>query len=222
MNQRPPKLRILIVEDNPQMLRNLVKIVSAHPGFEVVGEVMDGELAVKKATELRPDFILLDLELPGMNGIEVTERVKGRHPEIDILILTTFDDEAQVYRAIRAGAGGYLVKRVASSRIASAIQEVRDGGVVIESVIAKRFWNYFNSVRAQPKAAQTDPWGLTSEERDVLQFIAKGLSNAEVGNVMQIERRTVRTHLGHIYEKLGVHTHVEAVIKALRAGIVEL
>jgi DNA-binding NarL/FixJ family response regulator len=216
----PTKLKVLIVEDNPQILKNLVKVLSAEPDIQVAGEAMDGETGVKLADSLKPDFILLDLELPGIDGIEVTVRVKGRHPEIDILILTTFDDEAKVYQAIQAGAGGYLVKRVAPARIVAAIHEVHDGGTVIESAIARRFWNYFQSVSSEVKSE--DPWGLTPEERDVLQYVAKGLSNAEVGKVMEIDRRRVRTQLGHIYRKLGVKTHVEAVVKALKAGIVNV
>jgi DNA-binding NarL/FixJ family response regulator len=213
-------VRILVVEDNPQILKNLVKVLSAQSDLVVVGEAMDGETGVRLVDALKPDFVLLDLELPGIDGIQVTQRVKGRHPEIDVLILTTFDDETKVYQAVQAGAGGYLVKRVSPARIISAIKEVREGGTVIESVIARRFWNYFQSVRAQ--AAGVDPWGLSSEERDVLQYIAKGLSNAEVGRVMAMDRRRVRTQLGHIYKKLGVKTHVEAVVKALQAGIVDV
>jgi DNA-binding NarL/FixJ family response regulator len=220
MSEVKERVRVLIVEDNPQILRNLVKVLSSQPDIEVVAEAIDGETAVKLADSAKPDFILLDLELPGIDGIQVTERVKLRHPEIDILILTTFDDETKVYQAMQAGAGGYLVKRVPPARIVSAIKEVRAGGTVIEAVIAKRFWNYFQSVRAQ--GAQPDPWGLTPEERDVLQFVAKGLSNAEVGKVMQMDRRRVRTQLGHIYRKLGVNTHVEAVVKALKAGLVDI
>ncbi len=217
------RLRVLIVEDNAQILKGLVKILSAQPDLDVVGQAMDGESAVKLVDTLQPDFILLDLELPGIDGIQVTERVKGRHPETDILILTTFDAETKVYQAIQAGAGGYLVKRVPPARVVSAIKEVREGGTVIEAVIARRFWNYFQSVRGSgPPAEAKDPWGLTPEELGVLQYVTKGLSNAEVGRVMNIDRRRVRTQLGHIYKKLGVKTHVEAVVKALKAGIVDV
>jgi two-component system, NarL family, response regulator DegU len=115
---------------------------------------------------------------------------------------------------------GTWVKRVGIDKILSAIREVRAGGTVLEPVIARRFWNYFQSIQGKPQPA--DPFGLSPTELDVLCFVAKGLSNAEVGRVMSIERRTVRTHLAHIYRKLGVNTHVEAVMKALRAGLVEL
>ena len=107
-------------------------------------------------------------------------------------------------------------------KIRSAIQEVMQGGTVLEPVIARRFWNYFQSLQAKQPAPRSDPWGLTDVEFEVLRYVAKGLSNAEVGQVMTLERRSVRTHLGHIYKKMGVNSHVEAVVLALRAGLVEL
>jgi DNA-binding NarL/FixJ family response regulator len=166
--------------------------------------------------------VLLDLELPGIDGIEVTKRVKRRASEVEILILTSFDDEQKVYEAMQAGASGYLVKRVGPEKIRSGIKEVMEGGTVIEAVIAKRFWNYFNSVKAAPPGGPRNEWGLSPLEMDVLRYVAKGLSNAEVGSVMTLERRTVRTHLSHIYRKMGVNSHVEAVVLALKAGFVEL
>jgi DNA-binding NarL/FixJ family response regulator len=217
-----PPVRVLVVEDQPHLLKNIVKLLSAYPEqVTVVGAALDGPTALTQAAELRPELLLLDLELPGMSGIEVTAKLKAVQPDVDVLILTSFDDETKVYEAIRAGASGYLVKRVAIDKILSGIREVRLGGTVLEPIIAKRFWNFFQSVQGAA-AGPKDPFGLTVIELDVLQFVAKGLSNAEVGRVMNIERRTVRTHLGHIYRKLGVNTHVEAVIKAMRAGIVEV
>jgi len=107
------------------------------------------------------------------------------------------------------------------TQAAKAIQEVLDGGTVLEPIIAKRFWNYFQSVQGKP-TGEENPWGLTPAELEVLRYVAKGLSNAEVGKVMTIERRTVRTLLSHVYRKMGVNSHVEAVVKALRAGVVEI
>jgi two-component system response regulator DegU len=127
-----------------------------------------------------------------------------------------------VYEAIQAGASGYLVKRVGPEKIRSAIDEVMAGGTVLEPIIAKRFWNYFQSIQGEKGKAATNPWELTEVEFDVLRYVAKGLSNAEVGRVMTLQRRTVRTHLTHVYRKMGVNSHVEAVVLALRAGIVEL
>ncbi|WP_205525960.1 response regulator [Pyxidicoccus trucidator] len=219
------RTRIFVVEDQPQLLKNLVKVLGTFPELEIVGTSQEGEAAVEDILQLRPQLVLLDLELPGINGIQVTQRVKRRAPEVEILILTSFDDEQKVYEAIQAGASGYLVKRVGPEKIRSGIQEVMEGGTVLEPIIARRFWNYFQSVQAKPASPEKkadNPWALTPTEFEVLRYVGKGLSNAEVGQVMTLERRTVRTHLSHIYRKMGVNSHVEAVVMALRAGVVDL
>jgi two-component system, NarL family, response regulator DegU len=216
------RTRVYVVEDQPQLLKNLVKVLNTFEELEVVGTSQDGEEAVEDIVLVRPQLVLLDLELPGLNGIQVTQRVKRRAPEVEILILTSFEDEQKVYEAIQVGASGYLVKRVGPEKIRSGIREVMDGGTVLEPIIARKFWNYFQSIQAKPPEKKENPWGLTPTEFEVLGYVAKGLSNAEVGQVMTMERRTVRTHLSHIYRKMGVNSHVEAVVLALRAGIVEL
>ncbi|HLL06366.1 MAG TPA: response regulator transcription factor [Myxococcaceae bacterium] len=216
------RTRVYVVEDQPLLLKNLVKVLGTFPELELVGTSQDGEDAVEDIIRVRPQLVLLDLELPGLNGIQVTQRVKRRAPEVEILILTSFEDEQKVYEAIQAGASGYLVKRVGPEKIRSGIRDVMEGGTVLEPIIAKKFWNYFQSIQARPAQKPENPWGLTPTEFDVLRYVAKGLSNAEVGQVMTLERRTVRTHLSHIYRKMGVNSHVEAVVMALRAGAVDL
>jgi DNA-binding NarL/FixJ family response regulator len=213
--------RVFIVEDQPALLRQLVKVLGSFSELEVVGTAQDGEQAVEEVARVRPQLVLLDLELPGLHGIQVTQRLKRRVPEVEVLILTSFEDEQKVFEAIQAGASGYLVKRMGPEKIRSAIREVMEGGTVLEPLIARRFWNYFQSLQTKPPE-KSNPWGLTPEELEVLRYVAKGLSNAEVGQVLSLERRTVRTHLSHIYRKLGVSSHVEAVVLALRAGLVDL
>ncbi len=215
------KVRVYVVEDQPALQKNLLKALSLFPEIEVLGASMEGEQGLEQMARLDPDLVLLDLELPGIDGIEVTRRLKRRGSRTEVLILTSFDDEQKVYEAIQAGASGYLVKRVGPEKIRKAIHDVMEGGTVLEAIIAKRFWNYFQSIQAKPTSA-SNPWNLSPVEFDVLRYVAKGLSNAEVGRVMTLERRTVRTHLGHIYRKMGVNSHVEAVVMALKAGIVEL
>jgi DNA-binding NarL/FixJ family response regulator len=213
-------IRVFVVEDQPKLLRNLTKYLAVRDEVVVVGSAMSGEEAIEILPDHAPQVVLLDLELPGMDGLSVLRHLKPKHPEIEVLILTTFDDETRVYEAIQAGASGYLVKRIAHAQVVEAILEVWRGGTVIESRIAKRFWNYFQSVKAQPP--EPDRHGLTETELEIVQFLGKGLSNAEVGEVMRIERRTVRSHLARIYKKLGVSSHVEAVVKALRLGLIDL
>ncbi|MBQ4335321.1 MAG: response regulator transcription factor [Myxococcaceae bacterium] len=224
-------VRVLIVEDSPALLKNLAKSLSAHPErVELVGTALDGESGLAEAERLSPELLLLDLELPGIDGIEVTHRLKARHEAIDVLILTSFDDEKKVYEAIQAGASGYLVKRVRIERILDAIDEVRQGGIVLEPIIARRFWTYFDSVRRMPpaesqaatRAEPVEDFGLNKIEREVLLFIAKGLTNSEVGEAMQIDCRRVRWLLSCIYKKMGVHTHVDAVVRGIQTGLIEL
>jgi DNA-binding NarL/FixJ family response regulator len=215
------RTRIFVVEDNPTLLRNLLRVLATFPELELVGQEMDGARAVDAIANASPQLVLLDLELPGLNGIQVTAQLRRKAPQVEVLILTSFEDEQKVYEAIQAGASGYLVKRMGPEKIRTAIREVMEGGTVLEPVIARKFWNYFQSVQAKPEERK-DPWGLSEVEFEVLKYVAKGLSNAEVGQVMTLERRTVRTHLGHIYKKMGVNSHVEAVVLALRAGLVEL
>jgi DNA-binding NarL/FixJ family response regulator len=212
---------VLVVEDQIPLMKNVVKLLGAYPAVKVIGTAMDGETALLEAGRLHPQVVLLDLELPGMNGIQVTQKLKPRMPDVEILILTTFDDEAKVYEAMQAGASGYLVKRVAGEKIVQGILDVYAGGTVLEAQIARRFWNYFQSVQSA-SAPQQNPWGLNPTELDLLRYVAKGLSNSEVGRVMDLERRTVRTYLGHIYKKMGVNSHVEAVVMALKSGLFTL
>lgn len=215
--------RIYLVEDQPRLLEALIKSLGLFEDLEVVGSAQEGERALEEISKLTPELVLLDLELPGIDGIEVTRRLKMRTNAIEVLILTSFEDEQKVYEAVRVGASGYLVKRLGPEKIRAAIHEVLDGGTVIEPRIARRFWNHFHSLQSEGASrAPSNPWGLSEVELEVLRFVTKGLSNAEVGSVMSLERRTVRTHLGHIYKKMGVSTHVEAVVAALKAGLVEL
>ena len=211
---------VVVVEDDPRTLKNLVRLLSGYPEFQVVGSAMSGEAALQTIDALTPQAVLLDLELPGIDGIEVTTRVKAAHPEIEILILTTFDDETKVYRAVQAGAGGYLVKRVAPEKIREGLLQILAGGTVIEPRLARRFWNYFQSVKGKPPPGAESL--LEPIERDILQMIARGLTNQETGKVLSLERRTVRTHLAHIYRKLGVGSRSEAVVSALQKGLITL
>lgn len=215
------RTRLFLVEDQPALLKQLVKALSVYPELEVVGSALEGAAALEQIAQRPPDLALVDLELPDLSGLELTRRLKRARPSVEVLILTAFDDEQKVYEAMLAGASGYLVKRVGPEKIRSAIQEVMAGGTVLEPIIARRFWNYFQSVQATPPVPE-NPWGLSAVELEVLCYVAKGLSNAEVGKVMSLEHRSVRTHLHHIYRKMGVNERVEAVVLALRSGCVRL
>jgi DNA-binding NarL/FixJ family response regulator len=215
--------RVFVVEDQPALLKQLLKALSVFPDLEVVGSALDGGGALQQVPALAPDLALVDLELPDLSGLELTRRLKQARPGLEVLILTAFDDEQKVYEAMLAGASGYLVKRVGPEKIRAAIHEVMAGGTVVEALVAKRFWNYFQAVQARPVAPPAEnPWGLSPVELEVLWYVAKGLSNAEVGKVMSLEHRSVRTHMQHVYRKMGVNERVDAVVMALRSGCVTL
>jgi DNA-binding NarL/FixJ family response regulator len=211
-------IAVFAVEDSAPALRALRKQLAGREEVQLVGAAASGEEALREIPRARPAVVLMDIELPGASGIEVTRALKGLPAPLEILALTSFDDEEHVFEAMRAGASGYVVKGVSTAKLIEAIVEVEAGGTVIEPRLAKRFWAYFKGVQ-EPRKAGPD---LSPLERDILLVIARGLSNEEAGRVMQIDRRTVRTHLGHIYQKLGVRSHVEAVVKALKLGMIEL
>jgi two-component system response regulator DegU len=211
-------IRILVCEDDPRFRRLLVKVLSAVDDFTLVGELDTGEGARLVMETARPDLLLLDLELPGISGLDVISETAARGHRAEILVLTTFTDEAKLFEAMRRGAAGYLVKGVAPRRLESAIREVLAGGTVIEPSLARRFWSYFAAARGRC----AEDYGLTGEELEVLTLVGRGLSNPEAAQVMGSSRRTVKGHLEQIYRKLGVTSRVEATVKALRAGLIEL
>ena len=212
--------RILICEDDPRFSKLLAKVLGAVEEFQVVGQCPTGEEVCRAARKARPrpDLLLLDLELPGMDGIQVIEDLLPDLAGLEILVLTSFADETKVFEAMRAGAAGYLVKGIAPDRLKRAILDVLRGGTVIEARLARRFWNYFASV----KGSGGQSYELTAEELEVLTLVGRGLSNPETAEALGASRRTIKTHLERIYRKLGVSGRVEATVKALSAGLIDL
>jgi DNA-binding NarL/FixJ family response regulator len=211
-------IAVFAVEDSAPALRALRKQLSGRDEVRLVGAAASGEEALRLIPEAKPSVVLMDLELPGASGVETTRALKALEVRCEVLALTSFEDEQHVFDAMRAGASGYVVKGGSAAKLIEAIVEVEAGGTVIEPRLAKRFWAYFKGVQEPRKPGPE----LLPVERDILFAIARGLSNEEAGRIVQIDRRTVRTHLGHIYEKLGVRSHVEAVVRALKLGIIEL
>ena len=211
-------MRVLLVEDQPKILRNMQKLLGRIDAVTVVGVAGTGGEAVSEAEKLRPDLILLDLGLPDMDGIEVTKRVKAANPAVEILIFTVFDEEDKVLSAVKAGAGGYLLKGAPIEKVAEAIVEVAQGGSVIQPSLARRLLLQF---QRQEASIPLTP-ALSARENEILQLIAKGLSNAEVAGVLTLSRANVRTHLEHIYAKMDVTNRVEAVTEGIRQGIIKV
>ncbi|MCA1826452.1 MAG: response regulator [Myxococcales bacterium] len=209
---------VFAVEDSPPTLKALRKLLSGSEQVALVGAATTGEDALREVPAARPRVVLMDLELPGASGVETTRKLKAAS-DVEVLVLTSFEDEQHVFDAMRGGASGYVVKGAQAGKLIEAIVEVEAGGTVIEPRLARRFWQYFKGVQ-EPRKPEVPQ--LTDLEREILAMIARGLSNEEAGRIVSLDRRSVRTQLGHIYAKLGVRSHVEAVVKGLKLGIIEI
>ena len=215
-------IRLLVVEDQPKILKAQIKLLEDFDEIEVVGEALSGESALEMVDTVKPEVILLDLGLPQMSGIDVTREVRQRHKDIEILIFTIFDEEEKVTEAIMAGAAGYLLKGTPVEKIVEAIKDVHAGGAVIQPNLARSLLRLIEMT--VPPQTEQGPAAtlLTDRELEILQIIAKGLSNNEAAKVLGLSKATIRTHLEHIYEKLDVTNRVEAVTEGIRQGIINL
>jgi DNA-binding NarL/FixJ family response regulator len=226
-----PPIRVFVVEDQTQILKSQLKLLEGHPEIEIVGTALSGESALEEVPRATPDVLLLDLGLPRMSGIDVTRAVKATHPAVEILIFTIFDEEDKVLEAVKAGASGYLLKGATVDKIIEAIKEVRAGGTVIQPNLARRLLRHFRvepSVEAAPASARSASQEeaplkpLSDREREILQLIAKGISNSEAARMLNLSKATIRTHLEHIYRKLEVTNRVEAVTEGIRKGLISV
>ncbi|MRI89835.1 response regulator transcription factor [Aggregicoccus sp. 17bor-14] len=224
-------IRVFVVEDQTRILKNQLRLLEASPDLEIVGTALSGESALEQVERARPDVLLLDLGLPRMSGIDVTRHVKAQHPRIEILIFTIFDEEDRVLEAVKAGASGYLLKGTPADKIVEAIKEVSAGGTVIQPNLARRLLRHFRiEPDAAPRTAAEPAAGLDEEplkplsdrEREILQLIAKGVSNSEAARLLSLSKATIRTHLEHIYRKLEVTNRVEAVTEGIRKGLISV
>ena len=219
-----PPIRLLVVEDQPQILRHQLKLLQGFPDIELCGSAHDGAEALRALDETHPDVVLLDLGLPDRSGIEVTREILKRRPDTEILIWTVFEEEDKVLDAIRAGASGYLLKGTPAARLVEAIREVHSGGSIIQPQLARRLLRRFKPPPATETAGEAAPGtrSLSPREREILKLIARGLSNVEVAHALSVSRATVRTHLEHIYEKLEVSNRTEAVTEGIRQGLIDV
>lgn len=212
------KIPLFVVEDQLPVLRALVKLLATFPEIEVCGTASSGEQALELLPSSGASVALVDVELPGIDGLELVAQLKQRDVACELLILTSFVDDGKVFEAMRRGAAGYLVKGGSAERLRAAVLTVQQGGTVIEPRLAKTFWKYFRGVQQPAQDRST----LTEDEREVIHLIARGLSNAEAAEVLGVGRRNVRTRLQKVYDKLGARSHVDAVVEALKRGLIEL
>lgn len=209
--------RVLICDDHPLFRDGLRAALAALPGVEVLGEATTGEQAVEQAAELQPDVVVMDVHMPGTNGIEATRRIVHASPHIGVLVLTMFEDDASVFAAMRAGARGYLLKGADRDEIARAIQAIGAGEVIFGAAIARRVIEYFSAPQvAGPPLAFPE---LTEREREVLDLIAAGRGNEWIARTLVLSPKTVRNHVSNIFHKLQVADRAEAIVRAREAGL---
>lgn len=221
-------IRVLIADDQALMRMGFRMVLDAEEEIEVVGEASDGASAISQASALRPDVILMDVRMPGVNGIEATAAIAAAQPETRILILTTFDLDEYAFAGLRAGASGFLLKDTRPSELAEAIRTVATGEAVVSPRITRRILDMFSGQLPQgeaeaPAERSEDPViaSLTPREREILILMAQGLSNAEIADDLFVSATTVKTHVGNILAKLAVRDRVQAVILAYETGLVE-
>lgn len=212
-----PPTRILIADDHQLFRDGLKGLLQATPEFEVVAEAADGQQALRLAAEHQPDVILMDVQMPELNGIEATRRIIAQQPEVKILILTMFEDDASVFAAMRAGARGYVLKGVKHDEMLRAVQATASGEAIFSPAIARRLMTFFSEMQPAPPA-QAFP-ELTDREREVLELLARDYSNAEIAQELVIAPKTVRNHVSSILNKLQVADRAEAGSQARDAGL---
>jgi DNA-binding NarL/FixJ family response regulator len=206
-------LRVLIADDHPLYRDGLGAALSAG-GLDVVGEAADGRQAVGLSLELQPDVVIMDLDMPGMGGIEATRRIAHGSPDVAILVLTMLADDDSVFAALRVGARGYLLKGARRAEIVRAVQTVAEGGGVFGASVARRVMDHFSGQQA------TEPFPeLTDREREVLAMMAAGHNNVTIAAHLTLAPKTVRNHISNIMTKLHVSNRVQAIIRARAAGL---
>ena len=210
-------IRMLIADDHPLVRSGLRALLAAAEDMEVVGEAATGEEAVMLAASLQPDVIVMDLRMPGINGIEATRRIVQANPHIRILVVTLFEDDDSVFAALRAGARGYLLKDANEVEVVRAIRAVSSGDAIFSATIAQRLIDFFASPR--PAQAALPFPDLTDREREILILIAQGRKNAEIAQSLVISMKTVRNYISSIFSKLQVADRAQAIIRAREAGL---
>ncbi|MNK74492.1 Oxygen regulatory protein NreC [compost metagenome] len=214
------KIRILLSDDHAILRSGLKMLLSAEPDMEVVGEATDGEEAIALAEQLHPDLVLMDVSMPRVNGIEATAEIKRRMPQVKVLVLTMHENEEYLFRTLKAGGSGYVLKKAADTELLDAIHQVMEGGAFLRPSVTKALvQDYLERVET---GEETDSYGLLTErERQILKLIAEGFTNQEMAKMLVISVRTVETHRAHLMDKLGMHTRSELVKYALRKGLLD-
>ena len=209
-------IRVAIVDDQPLFTDGLGRIVGAQPEMEVIGTAHDGESGVAMCQELRPDVVLMDINMPVMDGVTATGRLRELLPDAKVLILTVNSDDVHVFRGIKAGATGYLLKDCTPEDLSRAIQTVYAGDTIMSPEIARKMLLAFEEAEEEPSATT-----LTERELEIITALARGQSNKQIARGLSISEKTVRNHVSNIYKKLHVYDRTQAVLYAIREGLID-
>jgi len=215
------KIKILIADDHAVVREGTRKILEQEQDLEVIAEAVDGEEAVRLATELKPDVAIIDISMPNLDGIEATRQIKALCPSITVLILTVYDNDQFIFSLLEAGAAGYLLKDVRALELVNAVRAVHGGESVLHPSIARKVLNRFVPISDDSRKKVTFE-ALSKREKDILRLATRGLSNQEIADQLCISIRTVQGHLTHIFNKLQVSSRTEAVVRGLKEGWITL
>ena len=210
--------RILVVDDHPVLRDGLVAVLSTQADFEVVGESESGPEAVLVAAELQPDIVMLDLEMPGMDGVEALKQMRDHDPDVRVIVFTAFDTDDRIMAALRAGAQGYILKGAPRDQVFEAIRVVNAGNSLLQPVVASKLLTRMRRSADDPST----PGSVTPREMEVIRLLAQGLQNKEIAAELGIAQRTAKFHVGSILAKLGAGNRTEAVTIAAQRGLIEL
>jgi DNA-binding NarL/FixJ family response regulator len=214
------KIRILIADDHTLLRNGICALLKEVPDMVIVGEASDGREAVHLAGQLKPDVVLMDIAMPLLNGLEATRQIKREHPEINVLVLTMYDNEEYFREMLEVGASGYIIKRAAATELVSAIRAVYNGEAVLSPAITRLLLeDYLNHDLHNEK---DDPNALSSREREVLQLIAEGRTSREIAEILNLSVKTVQSHRTNLMQKLDLHDRGELIKYAIQKKIIEL
>jgi DNA-binding NarL/FixJ family response regulator len=211
------RARVVIADDERLFRSGLAELLGADERIEIVGQAADGEEAVRLAESLSPDVVLMDLKMPVRDGLDATAQIVAEHPEVKVLVLTTFDAERNFVRALRAGAGGYVLKDSPPEAVVSSILAVASGERVLANAVADRALGVLTG--EIPTSEFYD--GLTRRELEILRLLASGFGNDRIARELHISGKTVRNHVSRTYEKLGIHDRSQAIVYAARKGLID-
>ena len=222
-------IKVLLVDDQTLIRQGIRLLLEIEPDIQVVGQAADGRAALEQVEALHPDVVLMDVRMPEMDGVAATRTLSARHPEVKVIILTTFEDDETVFEGLKAGARGYLLKDISSEEMAQAVRKVAAGDALIQSRLTRKVLAEFSRMATATDRGSSSkrgpvtealPVALTERELQVLQTLAHGLSNREIADQLVITEGTVKNHVSSLIDKLGVRDRTQAVLKAQELGLI--